>query len=159
MVFHRPAGVAASGDPDLLAAIFPVLQDIVEWHHTGTRFNIRVDPADGLLSAGEAGVQLTWMDAKVGDWVVTPRQGKAVEINALWYHALCIMADFAQRLGQPVAAYENRANQVRQSFARFWRDDLGFCADILDGPTGDDLALRPNGLLAVALPNSPLTPS
>ena len=153
------AVVAASGDPDLLAAIFPVLQDIVEWHHTGTRFNIRVDPADGLLSAGEAGVQLTWMDAKVGDWVVTPRQGKAVEINALWYHALCIMADFAQRLGQPAAAYEQRANQVRQSFARFWRDDLGFCADILDGPTGDDLALRPNGLLAVALPNSPLTPS
>lgn len=152
------AVVDDTGDLDLLAALFPALQEIVDWHLRGTRFGIHVDPADGLLSAGEPGVQLTWMDAKVGDWVVTPRQGKAVEINALWYHALCLMADFARRLGRPTAAYDARADQVRGSFARFWRDELGFCADVLDGPTGDDLALRPNQLLAVALPHSPLTP-
>ena len=152
------ATVDATGDLNLLRNLFPVLQDIVDWHVKGTRFQIHVDPTDGLLYAGEPGVQLTWMDAKVGDWVVTPRQGKAVEINALWYHALCVMADFAQRLGQPAAAYEDRAAQVRLSFARFWHDELGFCADVLDGPAGDDVALRPNQLLAVSLPNSPLTP-
>lgn len=153
------ATLAATGDLNLLRALFPVLQEIVEWHIKGTRFNIHVDPSDGLLSAGEAGVQLTWMDAKVEDWVVTPRQGKAVEINALWYHALCLMADFAQRLGQPATDFAARAAQVRSSFARFWRDELGFCADVLDGPNGDDLALRPNQLLAVSLPNSPLEPA
>jgi predicted glycogen debranching enzyme len=80
---------AATGDDVLLRDLFPVLQEIIEWHGRGTRYHIHVDPADGLLYAGEAGVQLTWMDAKVGDWVVTPRIGKPVEINALWYNSLC----------------------------------------------------------------------
>jgi predicted glycogen debranching enzyme len=79
---------AATGDDELLAELWPTLQDIIAWHQRGTRYNIHVDPADGLLYAGEPGVQLTWMDAKVGDWVVTPRIGKPVEVNALWYHAL-----------------------------------------------------------------------
>jgi predicted glycogen debranching enzyme len=89
---------AATGDDALLRDLFPVLQDIVDWHVRGTRYQIHVDPADGLLYAGEPGVQLTWMDAKVDDWVVTPRIGKPVEVNALWYNALCIMADFARLL-------------------------------------------------------------
>src|ERR1700739_2945554 len=109
----------ASGDRENLAEVFPVLADIVEWHLGGTRYGIRVDPGDGLLSAGEPGVQLTWMDAKVGDWVVTPRIGKPVEINALWYNALCIMADFAEMLGRPADRYRNLAEQARVNFARF----------------------------------------
>ena len=84
-----------------LREVFPVLSDMIEWHQKGTRYGIGVDPADGLLKAGVAGVQLTWMDAKVGDWVVTPRIGKPVEINALWYNALRIMSAFAARLGEP----------------------------------------------------------
>ncbi|MGD1993896.1 MAG: glycogen debranching enzyme N-terminal domain-containing protein, partial [Anaerolineae bacterium] len=87
---------AATGDDDLLRDLFPILQEIVDWHVRGTRYRIGVDPADGLLRAGEPGVQLTWMDAKVDDWVVTPRIGKPVEINALWYNALRSMADFAR---------------------------------------------------------------
>ena len=95
------AYVDATADIFALREVFPVLSDMIEWHQKGTRYGIGVDPADGLLSAGAAGVQLTWMDAKVGDWVVTPRIGKPVEINALWYNALRIMSAFAQRLGEP----------------------------------------------------------
>jgi 4-alpha-glucanotransferase len=94
------AYVDATADMIALGEVFPVLSDMIEWHQKGTRFGIGVDSADGLLSAGTAGVQLTWMDAKVGDWVVTPRIGKPVEINALWYNALRIMSAFAQRLGE-----------------------------------------------------------
>jgi len=147
---------AASGDDALLAKLFPVLQEIIEWHVRGTRYNIHVDPADGLLYAGEPGVQLTWMDAKVGDWVVTPRIGKPVEINALWYNALCVLAEFAHRLGEPAARYKALAQQARRGFARFWNEEGGYCHDVIDGPGGDDLALRPNQLLAISLPHSPL---
>jgi len=147
---------AASGDDALLAELFPVLQEIIEWHVRGTRYNIHVDPADGLLYAGEPGVQLTWMDAKVGDWVVTPRIGKPVEINALWYNALCVLAEFAHRLGEPAARYKALAQQARRGFARFWNEEGGYCHDVIDGPGGDDLALRPNQLLAISLPHSPL---
>jgi glycogen debranching enzyme len=97
------------------------------------------------------------MDAKVGDWVVTPRIGKPVEINALWYHALSVMADFAPRLGKPAAPYEALRDRARTGFARFWSDDHGYCYDVIDG-NGNDPALRPNQLLAVSLPHSPLTP-
>ncbi len=82
----------------LAAELYPVLREIVDWHQRGTRYGIAVDPEDGLLRAGEPGVQLTWMDAKVDDWVVTPRIGKPVEVNALWYNALRVMAEIAQRL-------------------------------------------------------------
>jgi len=147
---------AASGDNALLVEMFPVLQEIIEWHVRGTRYNVHVDPADGLLYAGEPGVQLTWMDAKVGSWVVTPRIGKPVEINALWYNALCTLAEFAHRLGEPSAHYKALAQQTREGFARFWNEEGGYCHDVIDGPEGDDPALRPNQLLAVSLPHSPL---
>lgn len=147
---------AATGHDDLLRDLFPVLQEIIRWHVQGTRYGIHVDPADGLLLSGEVGVQLTWMDAKVGDWVVTPRTGKAVEINALWYNALCSMADVAHHLGEPAAEYEELAERVQVSFSRFWNDAVGYCYDVVDGPGGDDDSLRPNQLLAVSLHRSPL---
>ncbi len=147
---------AATGDDSLLRDLFPVLQDIVRWHVQGTRYGIRVDPEDGLLASGEVGVQLTWMDAKVDAWVVTPRMGKAVEINALWYNALCVMVSIAHRLGESAAEYGERAKMVRASFRRFWNDDLGTCYDVIDGPSGADASLRPNQLLAVSLSHSPL---
>jgi predicted glycogen debranching enzyme len=148
---------AATGDDRLLAELYPVLKDIIAWHQKGTRYGIQMDPADGLLEAGVPGVQLTWMDAKVGDWVVTPREGKPVEINALWYNALRSMADFAERLGEEQGGYQILAQRAKTGFARFWNADLGYCFDVIDGPGGDDPALRPNQLFAVSLPHSPLT--
>jgi predicted glycogen debranching enzyme len=147
---------AATSDESLLRDLFPVLQDIIAWHRRGTRYHIHVDPADGLLYAGEPGVQLTWMDAKVGDWVVTPRIGKPVELNALWYNGLRAMADFARRLGEPAAEYDRMAEQVKAGFARFWHAERGYCHDVLDTPAGNDATLRPNQLFAVSLPHSPL---
>lgn len=149
---------AATGDTALLAALYPVLQQIVDWHRRGTRYNIHL-AADGLLYGGSPEVQLTWMDAKLGDWVVTPRIGKPVEINALWYNALCSLADFARTLGHAAdaAAYSALAAQARAGFARFWNPALGYCYDVLDGPEGDDPSLRPNQLFAVSLPHSPLS--
>jgi len=151
---------AATGDDELLRELVPLLADIVAWHERGTRHGIRVDPQDALLTCGEAGVQLTWMDAKVGDWVVTPRRGKPVEINALWYSALGTLADFAERLQKPelAAAHRRRAAQVKQGFARFFNPATGHCWDVLDGPDGNDARLRPNQLLAVSLFHSPLEP-
>jgi predicted glycogen debranching enzyme len=149
--------IAASGDKTLLRELFPVLDSIIEWHRRGTRYNIHLGKTDGLIYAGEDGVQLTWMDAKVDDWVVTPRIGKPVEINALWYNALRIMADFARQLGEDATAYESVADKAKEGFARFWNQDLGYCYDVLDTPQGeDDLSLRPNQLLAVSLAYSPL---
>ena len=151
---------AATGDDDLVRELFPVLQGIIDWHARGTRYHIHVDPADGLLYAGEPGVQLTWMDAKVGDWVVTPRIGKPVEVNALWHNALRIMHDFARLAGSALAGsasgYGVMADRVKASFARFWHTQAGYCFDVLDGPGGHDAALRPNQLFAVSLPHSPL---
>ncbi|MGD1908392.1 MAG: amylo-alpha-1,6-glucosidase [Leptolyngbyaceae cyanobacterium] len=146
---------AATRDQALLAELFPVLEDVIHWHQKGTRYQIHLD-ADGLLYAGEAGVQLTWMDAKVGDWVVTPRIGKPVEVNALWYNALVTMGDFAQVLGKNDKPYQHLADQTRQGFQRFWEGSRGYCYDVLGGPDGNDVALRPNQILAVALPASPL---
>ncbi|NBC01387.1 MAG: glycogen debranching protein [Bacteroidetes bacterium] len=150
------AYVDATGDHDLLRDLFPVLKDIIDWHERGTRYGIQVDPEDGLLRAGERGVQLTWMDAKVGDWVVTPRMGKPVEVNALWYNALRSLEAFADVLDEPAGPFTERAAQVEAQFNRFWDADRGYCVDVIDGPDGDDPALRPNQLLAVSLPHSPL---
>src|SRR5213079_3219875 len=109
----------ATNDRETVSALIPKLVDIVEHHLRGTLFNIHVDPADGLLSQGAEGYQLTWMDAKVGDWVVTPRRGKAVEINALWYNALKLMEVWAQEQDDPAARdYTDRAARVRSSFNR-----------------------------------------
>ena len=148
---------AATKDEKFLREIFPTLADIIDWHNRGTRYNIHVDPADGLLYAGEPGVQLTWMDAKVGDWVVTPRIGKPIEVNALWFNALVSMAHFAQVLDKPGTLYDSLAVQVRRNFQRFWNEPLKYCFDVIDGPGGHDSSLRPNQIFAVSLPESPLT--
>jgi predicted glycogen debranching enzyme len=149
---------SATQDEDLLRELFPVLADIIDWHCRGTRYGIRLDTSDGLLYAGEAGVQLTWMDAKVGDWVVTPRIGKPVEANALWYNALRTMATFARLLGKSAQIYAVMADHALAGFSRFWNNETGYCYDVLDGPDGADAALRPNQIFAVSLPESPLDP-
>ena len=147
---------AVAGSQKLVQDLFPVLKDIVDWHLRGTRYQVHVDPDDGLLYAGEPGVQLTWMDAKVDDWVITPRIGKPVEVNALWYNALRVMVELAWLVGEPFDRYEALARQARAGFARFWNEGAGYCYDVLDGPDGDDPSLRPNQLLAVSLRHSPL---
>jgi predicted glycogen debranching enzyme len=153
----------ATGDKTLLQALYPVLEEIIDWHIKGTRFGIKTD-VDGLLSAGEPGVQLTWMDAKVGDWVVTPRMGKPVEVNALWYNALRTMADLARGFGNDSRSedYLARAELVKESFARFWNPEENCLFDVIDGPgEGETLqpdpTIRPNQLLAVSLHYSPLS--
>ncbi|MFZ1319401.1 MAG: amylo-alpha-1,6-glucosidase, partial [Candidatus Nitrotoga sp.] len=155
-----------SGEIALAKELYPVLADILAWHRKGTRYGIKVDVRDGLLAAGGDGMQLTWMDAKIGDWVVTPRIGKPVEVNALWYNALAIMADLGKQLGKKKSAdeYREAAAQVRSSFQRFWNSEQNYLYDVIDGTEGMpgfdgrkvDLRLRPNQILAVALPNSPL---
>jgi predicted glycogen debranching enzyme len=149
------AYVAATHDTASLKQVFAVLADIIDWHVKGTRYQIHVD-ADGLLYAGEPGVQITWMDAKVGDYVVTPRIGKPVEINALWYNALISMAEFASLLKEPASQYQTLAEKAKVGFKRFIKADGSGLADVLDGPSGDDFTLRPNQIFAVSLPASPL---
>lgn len=148
----------ASNDSATLRKLFPVLAKIVTAHVRGTRYNIHVDPADGLLYGGGPGAQLTWMDAKVGDWVVTPRTGKAVEINALWINALENMAQFAFALGSPANGYEQLAATAKSSFAKFWNPQRNCCFDVIDAAgVGSDAALRPNQIFAVSLHFSPLS--
>src|SRR6516165_8758067 len=145
----------AIADLAALRRAFPVLVDMIRWHQKGTRYGIGIDPADGLLKAGAAGVQVTWMDAKVGDWVVTPRIGKPVEINALWYNALRVMGSFAGRLAEP-DSFSAPADIVKRSFTRFVRPDGEGLFDVIDSPNGDDASIRPNQILAVSLSHSPL---
>jgi predicted glycogen debranching enzyme len=149
----------ATEDDDLIQELFPTLAEIIDWHCRGTRFDIHLDPADGLLYAGEGLSQLTWMDAKVNDWVVTPRIGKPVEVNALWFNALRTIAMFARRIGKPHQEYEAIADRALARFSRFWHSELGYCYDVLDAPEGHDASLRPNQIFAVSLPESPLTPA
>lgn len=150
------AYVEATADDAALRQAFPVLESIAEHYQAGTRYGIAVDPADGLVRAGEPGVQLTWMDARVGDWVVTPRIGKPVEINALWYNALVALAVLAERIGESGTPYRLAAEKARSGFARFVRPDGQGLYDVIDGPWGDDSSLRPNQVFAVSLPASPL---
>ncbi len=138
--------------------LFGVLKEIVEHYKKGTRYNIHMD-SDGLIYAGVAGVQLTWMDAKVGDWVVTPRIGKAVEINALWYNALKIMSFLAREmdLSNESKDYNNLAQKVSKSFNdAFWFDEGQYLYDYIDGETRSK-AIRPNQVFAVSLPYSMLS--
>jgi predicted glycogen debranching enzyme len=144
--------VAATGDRHTLETIYPALRSIVTAYTAGTRFGIGVDAADGLLRAGEPGVQLTWMDAKVGDWVVTPRIGKPVEVNALWVNALRACAAFARTLDDDPTPFASAAAHAEASFERFWNAGDGWCFDVIDGPDGDDRSLRPNQIFAVLLP-------
>jgi len=150
---------SATQDRDMLQQLFPVLAAIIEAHRKGTRYNIHVDPADGLLYAGGPGVQLTWMDAKIDDWIVTPRTGKPVEINALWINALETQAAFARQLVKPSSNLEELAVQAKQSFQKFWNAERACCFDVIDAPgLGNGSSLRPNQIFAVSLPVSPLTP-
>lgn len=154
------AYLAYTGDLEFVRnELYPVFADIVAWHARGTRYGIKVD-SSGLLSSGERGVQLTWMDAKVGDWVVTPRRGKPVEIQALWYNALCIMEDLARQFGDQASQkrYRNMATVASWSFNRlFWNDKAGCLYDVTNGAPPDS-SIRPNQILAVSLPYSMLSP-
>jgi predicted glycogen debranching enzyme len=147
--------VKHTGDRATIRAILPKLLSIIDHHVRGTRFNIRVDPYDGLLTQGQDGYQLTWMDAKVDGWVVTPRRGKAVEINALYYNALRILETFLREEGRDADAARmlELAARARKSFnERFWFEDGQYLYDVLDTPEGtNDSSLRPNQLFAVAL--------
>ena len=145
-------------DAVTLQKLFPVLTSMIEAHVAGTRYNIHVDPADGLLYAGGPGLQLTWMDAKIGDWVVTPRTGKPVEINALWINALETIKQFAAVLVRPSQRYETLSAHATASFLKFWNAERQCCYDVIDAPEiGADASLRPNQIFAVSLPFSPLT--
>ncbi len=149
-----------TGDYDFVReTLYAKLIDIIDWHVRGTRYQIRVD-SDGLLYSGEPGVQLTWMDAKVGDWVVTPRTGKAVEIQALWYNALCIMRDLAARFGDADrrSRYFEMAEIAQDSFnGQFWNENDQCLYDVVNGSV-KDAAVRPNQIFAVSLPHSILDP-
>jgi predicted glycogen debranching enzyme len=156
--FHATARyVEVGGDRDTLRRFLPMFEQIITLHERGTRFGIRVDPADGLLAQGAPECPLTWMDAKVGDLIVTPRRGKAVEINALWYNALRLMEEWTgSELGNAEGEHRYRtlADRVRESFnARFWNDRAGTLYDVVDGEKGDDDAIRPNQLFAISLPH------
>ena len=149
----------ATKDADAVLKLYPFLVQITSAYLHGTRYHIHVDAADGLLYAGEDGVQLTWMDAKVGDWVVTPRVGKPVEINALWYNALKTMARLAPIAGKSAEPFQKMAEVVRRNFTKFWNSAAHCCYDVIEDPRiGNDASLRPNQIFAVSLPESPLSP-
>jgi predicted glycogen debranching enzyme len=145
----------ATDDNDfVIAEILPILKNIIDWHFKGTRYNIHVDE-DGLLYAGEKGQQLTWMDAKIDDWVVTPRMGKPVEIQALWYNALNIFADLLEMNGQDEDANLVciNANNAKKSFLQeFWYETGNYLYDVIDENGKPDASLRPNQLFAISLP-------
>ncbi|HUJ62854.1 MAG TPA: amylo-alpha-1,6-glucosidase [Kofleriaceae bacterium] len=152
----------ASGDRRTLVQLLPILCDSIERHIEGTDFGIHVDRGDGLLVQGAAGYQLTWMDAKAGDWVVTPRRGKAVEINALWYNALSLASRWIAEVGNPSYArhLDELAQRAQGAFnRRFWNERTGCLYDVVDGERGDDPAIRPNQLFAISLPHAVLDPA
>lgn len=146
--------VTATGDGELLGELLPCLVDAAERHVAGTRFGIGVDPDDGLLEQGADGYQLTWMNTKIDDWVVTPRRGKTVEINALWYNALRLLADWLRCAGRAADAepWAQHAARARESFnRRFFNPATGFLYDLVDGDFGPDPSCRPNQVLALSL--------
>jgi len=143
--------VTVTRDLDTLRGLLPALDEIVRLHRAGTSFGIRVDD-DGLLTQGHPGLALTWMDAKVEGWVVTPRRGKTVEINALWFNALCLLADWHRTLRVEDTELDELAQRAKRSFnQRFWFESGGYLYDIVDGETGDDSSCRPNQILSFAL--------
>jgi predicted glycogen debranching enzyme len=151
--------LAYTGDLNFVRDLYGVLRDIIGWHVRGTRFGIKVD-GNGLLCSGEAGVQLTWMDAKVGDWVVTPRRGYPVEIQALWFNALCIMEELAEQLGDPIGRkrFGSMATLAKWSFNRLlWNEKGGYLYDVVNGGP-PDASIRPNQIFAVSLPHTMLSP-
>ncbi len=153
--------VAYSGHRTTLRIQLPRLLEIIDYHLRGTMYDIGVDPADGLLKQGAEGYALTWMDAKVGDLVVTPRRGKAVEINALWYNALRLAEKWCreENRGKDADTLAKHAEKARNSFnRRFWYDAGGYLYDVVDGPRGDDASCRPNQVFAISLDYPVLAP-
>ena len=150
------AYLAHTGDEKFVREeLYAVLKDIIDWHVRGTRYNIRM-LENGLLNAGEQGVQLTWMDARIGDWVVTPRSGKPVEIQALWFNALKIMEDLATRFGdnEAVKRFRTSSALVQWTFNRmFWNEEKSCLYDVVNGGNPDG-SIRPNQIFAVSLPYS-----
>jgi predicted glycogen debranching enzyme len=143
--------VTITDDRETLRVLLPRLDEVVRKHMEGTRFGIRMDD-DGLLTQGDAGLPLTWMDARVEGWVVTPRRGKPVEINALWYNALRLLASWHRQFDADASELERTAALVKESFnRRFWIERDGYLYDLVDGEFGDDAACRPNQILALAL--------
>ncbi len=153
--------VRTTGDSETIRVLLPKLIDIVQHHVRGTRFGIAVDAADGLLRQGAEGYQLTWMDAKVDDWVVTPRRGKAVEINALWYNALRLLDRWTREFGvDPGVDLTQAADRAYRSFnERFWNPSTGHLFDVVDGEHGNDPACRPNQVFAISLDHPVLVPA
>ena len=159
--FHAVQRYVETADDRLtLSLLYPTLKQIVDAHTRGTRFGIRVDERDGLMTQGADGYQLTWMDAKVDSWVVTPRRGKAVEINALWYNALKLMEQWAPQFGDNPCVYRDRAAQVQRSFNdRFWYPEGRYLYDVVDSEGEvNDPKCRPNQVFAIALPHAVLLP-
>jgi predicted glycogen debranching enzyme len=154
------AYLATTGDYEFVhSELYALLQSIIDWHAKGTRFSIKMQD-NGLLNAGEPGVQLTWMDSKIGDWVITPRTGKPVEIQALWYNALRIMeelaTEFADAQGQK--RYRTMASLTQRTFNRvFWNEHAGCLYDVTNGGPPDP-SIRPNQIIAASLTHSMLTP-
>jgi len=150
---------ASTNDRETLLTLYPVLESILECHLEGTDFGIAVDRKDGLLRAGAEGYQLTWMDAKVDGWVVTPRRGKPVEIQALWYNALRLMAQWSGALHRRGDRWNELADQAKMSFnARFWYASGGYLYDVVDSEGGDDHTLRPNQIFSISLRHPILSP-
>ncbi|MEI6098383.1 MAG: amylo-alpha-1,6-glucosidase [Alphaproteobacteria bacterium] len=145
-------------DAAFLAQMYPVMRAIVDNLTAGTRYGIAVDPADGLVHAGAEGVQLTWMDARVGDWVVTPRMGKPIEVNALWISNLRFIITTGEGLSKDVQPLRALLDAAVKGFGRFWNEELGYCFDVLDGPQGHEAHLRPNQIFAVRAATGALSP-
>jgi predicted glycogen debranching enzyme len=141
-----------TGDRETLMGLYPILKSVIEHHVKGTSFGIGMDSRDGLLKAGAEGYALTWMDAKVEEWVVTPRRGKPVEIQALWYNALRLMGLWAEDLKEHPGQWMEMARQVEESFnTRYWYEAGSYLYDVVDGEHDDDLSLRPNQIFAISL--------
>lgn len=139
-------------DKELIEVLFPTLQSIIDHHIKGTDFGIYMDIFDSLISAAADGFQLTWMDAKVDEWVVTPRRGKPVEIQALWFNALKLMEHWSQMLNHPSEFYGSLAQKVFESFnTRFWYEKGGYLYDVVDSHKGSDASLRPNQIFTISL--------
>lgn len=146
------AYLEVSGDWRFVAERLDGIEGIIDWHVKGTRHNIRMDARDALLAGGDDAYALTWMDARVDDWVATPRRGKPIEVNALWYNALRLTADWCDRAQRISTHHRQLSMRVRESAGlRFWNEATGSCRDVVDGPDGDDQSERPNQVVALAL--------
>jgi predicted glycogen debranching enzyme len=144
--------VSRTQDRTIITDLYDGLREVIDHHVRGTRFGIGVDANDGLLHAGAPGYQLTWMDAKAENWVVTPRRGKPVEVQALWFNALCLMSEWGKSIGRPISGFDELALQARGSFnARYWNEGQRCLFDVVEGEQGDDPSVRPNQVISMSL--------